>query len=73
MHEPSAFGVEMAIEKQERDKSLGIDQSQQNWFKEGSRTTRSEIHEFIYSIWKEELPEQQKELIIASIYKRGGL
>jgi len=30
MHEPSAFGVEMAIEKQERDKSLGIDQSQQN-------------------------------------------
>jgi len=33
----------------------------------------SEIHELIYSIWKEELPEHQKELIIVSIYKRDGL
>ena len=40
---------------------------QQNLFKAGGRTICSEILKLIYSIWKEELPEQWKELIIVSV------
>ena len=69
MPEPSAFGVEMAIEKLKRHKSPGIDQIPGELIKAGGRKIRSEIHKLINSIWnKEELP---KELIIVPIYKQG--
>ena len=65
MPEPSAFEVEMAIEKLKRLKSLGIDQIPTEFIKAGGRTTRSEIHKLDNSILNEEqLPERCNEPII---------
>ena len=70
--EPSAFEVELAIEKLKSDKSPGIDQISAKLIKAGGRTLCYEIHKLIISIWnKEELPEEWKESIIAPIYKKG--
>ena len=72
MPEPSAFEVELAIEKLKSHKSPGIDQIPAELIKAGGRTIRSEIHKLINSIWnKEELPEEWRESIIVSIYKKG--
>jgi len=55
--EPSAFDVEMAIEKLKRHKSPGIDQIPAELIKAGDRKIRSEILKLINSILnKEELP-----------------
>ena len=57
MPEPSAFDVEMAIEKLKRHKSPGIDQIPAELIKAGDRKIRSEILKLINSILnKEELP-----------------
>jgi hypothetical protein len=48
--EPSAFEVEMAIEKLKRYKSPGTDEITAA----GGRTIRSEIHKLINSIWNKE-------------------
>jgi len=48
--EPSAFEVEMAIEKQKRHKSRGIDQFPADLIKAGGRTITFEIHKFLNSI-----------------------
>ena len=57
--EPSAFEVEMGIEKLKRYISPGIDQIPAVIIKAGGRTIRSKIHKIINSIWnKEELPEE---------------
>jgi hypothetical protein len=70
--EPSAFEVEMAIEKLRRHKSPGIDQIPAELIKAGGRIIMSEIHKLIISIWnKEELPEEWKELVVVPIYKKG--
>jgi hypothetical protein len=70
--EPSAFEVEMAIEKLKRHKSPGIDQIPAEFIKVGGRTIRSEIHKLIKSTWnKEELLERWNESIIVPIYKKG--
>jgi hypothetical protein len=70
--EPSAFEVEMAIEKLKSHKSPGIDQIPAELIKAGGRIIRSEIHKLILSIWnKEELPEEWKEPVIVPIYKKG--
>jgi hypothetical protein len=62
--EPSAFEVEMAIEKLKGHKSPGIDQIPAELIKAEGRTTQSEIHKLIISIWnKEELPGERKETI----------
>jgi hypothetical protein len=62
----------MPIEKLIRHKSPGIDQIPAELIKPGSRTDRCEIQKHINSIWKkEELPEELKDLIILSIYKKG--
>ena len=72
MPKPSAFEVELAIEKLKSHKSSGIDQIPAEMIKEGGRTIRDEIHELIISIWnKEELPEEWKESIIIPICKKG--
>jgi hypothetical protein len=47
LHIPSAFEVEMAIEKLKRQKQSGIDQIPAKLTKAGSRTIRSEIHNLL--------------------------
>ena len=72
MPEPSAFEVELAIEKLKNDKSPGIDQIPAELIKAGGRKICCEIHNLIISIWnKEELSDEWKESIIVHIYKRG--
>jgi hypothetical protein len=59
--EPSAFEVEMAIEKLKRHNSPGIYQIPAELIKAGGRTSHSDIHKLFYSIWnKEELPKERK-------------
>ena len=50
--QPSAFEVEMAVEKLKRRKSPGTDQILAEMIKAGGRKIRSEIHERINFIWK---------------------
>ena len=57
--EPSVFEVKMATEKLKGHKSPGNDQIPAELIKSGSRTSRSETHKLIISIWNnEELPEE---------------
>jgi len=70
--EPSASEVELAIDKLKSHKSPSIDQIPAELIKARGRTIGHEIHKLIISIWnKEELPEEWKELIIVSVYKKG--
>jgi hypothetical protein len=63
--EPSAFEVEMAIEKLNRHKSPGSDQIWAELIKAGGRTICSEIHKLINSVWnKEEFPEDWELIIV---------
>jgi hypothetical protein len=62
--EPSAFELEIVIEKLKRQKSPSIDQIPIELIKAGGRIIFSEIHKLINYIWnKEELPEECKESI----------
>jgi len=71
--EPTAFEVEMAIEKLKGHKSPGFDQIQAELIKAVGRTIGPEVHKLINSIWnKEELPEEWKESIVVPIYKKGN-
>jgi len=64
--DPSAFNVELAIEKLTSHKSPGMDQIPAEFIKAGGRIIRYEIHKLFISIWnKEELPEEWKESIVA--------
>jgi hypothetical protein len=66
--EPSAFEIEMVIEKLKRHQSPGTDQIPAKFIKAGGKTISSAIHNLIICIWnKEELPEQWKELFIRQI------
>jgi hypothetical protein len=70
--EPSAFEVEMFIEKLKRHKSPGIDKIPAEMIQAGGRSIRSEIHKLINSIGnKEELSKEWKDSIILPIYKKG--
>jgi hypothetical protein len=70
--EPSAFEVQMAIEKLKRLKSPGTDKIRAEMTQAGGRSIRSEIHKLINSICnKDELPQEWKESIILPIYKKG--
>ena len=72
MPEPSAFEVELAIEKLKSHKSPGVDQISAELIKEGGRTIRYQIHKLIFPIWnKEELPEEWTESISVPIHKKG--
>jgi hypothetical protein len=69
--EPNLVEVEIAIGKLKGYKSPSTDQIQAKMIKAGGETLYSEIHRLICSIWnKEELPQQWKESIIVSIYKK---
>jgi hypothetical protein len=68
--ESSAFDVEMATDKLDRQKSPGTDQILAELIKAGGKTIRSEIHKLINSIWNtEEFPEQCKESISVPNHK----
>jgi hypothetical protein len=70
--EPSAFEVEMAIEKLKTCESPGVYQIPAELIEAGGRTICSEICEYSNFIWnKEELLEQWKESVIAPIYKKS--
>jgi len=70
--ESSASEVELAIERLKIHTSPGVDQITAELIKAGGKTIFCEIHKLIISIWnKEELPEEWKELIIVSIFKKG--
>jgi hypothetical protein len=61
----------VAIEKLERNRPPGINQIPEKLIKARDRTSRSEIHKLINSIWKkEELPDQWKESLMYVF--RGG-
>jgi len=58
--EPSAFEVEMAVEKLKSHKSPGIDEL----IKAGVRTVRYGIHKLINSIWnKKQSPMEWEEYL----------
>ena len=70
--EPSAFGLEMAIEELKRQISLRIDQIPAELIIAVGRKIHSQIRKLINSIWNiEELPDKWKELIIVPICKNG--
>ena len=72
MPEPSAFEVQLAIEKLKSHKLPGIDQIAAELIKAGGRTICYYIHKPIISIWnKEELPEEWKDTIIVRVFKNG--
>ena len=52
--DPSAFDVELAIEKLKRQKSPGVVQIPAELIRAGGRTIRDEIHKLIISIWNKE-------------------
>jgi len=52
--EPSAFEVEMAIEKLKSHKSPGIDQIPEELIKARVGTIRCEIHTLVIAIWNKE-------------------
>jgi hypothetical protein len=68
--DPSAFEVEMAVEKLQRHKSPGTNTIPAELLKARGRTIRSEIHKLINSLWnKEELSEEWSGSIIVPVYK----
>ena len=70
--EQRASEVELAIEKLKNRKSPDTDQIPTELIKAGGKTIRCEIHKLVISILnKEVLPEEWKESIIVSIYKKG--
>ena len=70
--DPSAYEVELAIDKLKSHKSPGIDQIPAELIKVEGITMCLEIHKLITSIWKKEkLPEEWKESIIVPIRKKG--
>jgi hypothetical protein len=69
---PSAFEVELAVEKLKRYKSPGSDQIPAELMKAGCRTVRSDTHKLIISIRnKKQWPKECKESINVPIYNKG--
>ena len=70
--EPSAFEVELAIDKLKSHKSPGFDEIPAELIKAGGGKIFLEIHKLITFIWKEEkLPEEWKESIVVPIHNKG--
>jgi hypothetical protein len=70
--DPSPFEVEIAIVKLKIYKPPGSYQIPTELIQAGGEILRSEIHKLIISVWsKEQLPEQWKEPVIVSSYKKG--
>jgi hypothetical protein len=71
--EPSAFEVELAIQKIKGQKSPGVDQIPAELIEGGNKTIHSEIHKRNDFIWnKGELSEEWNKSIIVQIYKKSN-
>jgi len=69
--EPSVFEIELATEELKCKKSSGIDQIPPELIEAGGRTICYQIHKLIiYICNKEELPEEWKQSVIISIYRK---
>jgi hypothetical protein len=69
---PSHLGIKIAIAKLKKCKSLCSDQIAAELIQAGGETLVSVIHRLVNSIWnKEALPDQWKESVIVSVYKKG--
>jgi len=69
--EPSAFEVEMAVEKLKSHKSPGIDQIPAEMIKARGKTVHCDIYKLIISIWnKEDLLEEWKESFTVPVHKK---
>ena len=69
--QPSAFEIDLAIEKLKSHKSPGTDHIPAELIKEVGRTIHYQVHKLTVSIWnEEELPEEWKESIIVPIHKK---
>ena len=72
MPEPSAFKVELVIEKLKRHKSPGTDQIPAELIKAGGRIIGHEVHKLFNSVWNmEELPDEWKKSITVPIHKKA--
>ena len=70
--EPSAYELQLAIEKIECHTSLGINQIPSELFKAGGRTNRPDTCKLINSVWnKERWSDEWKQSIIVPIYMKG--
>jgi len=64
---------ELPIKELRRYKTPSINHIPAELIKAGGRTIHSELHKLIHSIWNnKELPEQWKDSIIVSVYKKGS-
>jgi len=69
--EPSAFEVELVIEKLKSHKSPDVDQILAELIKAGGKTVPCDIHTLIFAVWNKEVwPEEWKDSIIVPIYKK---
>jgi hypothetical protein len=69
--EPSVSEAEVAIGRQKRYKSQGVDQIPAELIQAGGKTLRLETHKLIKLIWNKEMPHQWKEPIVVPIHKKG--
>ena len=70
--EPSAYELQLPIEKLKSHKSPGINQIPAELVKARGRTIRPHICKLINSIWnKEKLPDEKKQSITVPVYKKG--
>jgi len=71
MPEPSAFEIELAVEKLKSRISPAVDQILGELIRARGRTFRYEVHKLINSIWnEEELSEDLKESVIVPICRK---
>jgi len=70
--EPSSFKIEIAIRQYKRRTVPGIHQVLSELIQVGDQTLSSDIHRLIHHVcYLEKLPQQLKEPIIVTIYKKG--
>jgi hypothetical protein len=70
--EPSAFEVDLVIQKLKSHKSQATDQIPTELIKTGGRTIHSEVHKLIISILnKKKLPEEWNESVIGLTDEKG--
>jgi hypothetical protein len=72
MPDPSASEVEVAVGKQKRYKSSGVDKIPAELIQAGGEILHSEIHKLIKLTWNKELPHQWKESVVVPIHRKGN-
>ena len=71
--EPSHIEVEIAIENLKKHKATRVDRIPSKLIQAGGGKLYKDIHKLIALIWNQkELPQEEKECIIAAIHKKGN-